>query len=139
MSGFIEHSGTVVHTEAERLYVRIVATSACGACHARGACGMGESQERIVEVVASDASSYAAGDAVTVAVRRGVGTRAVVLAYVGALAVLLVVLLTTVGALAWNERSAALAALGAVALYYTLLRLLRRRIERPVRFIITKR
>lgn len=139
MQGVVEHSGTVVRVERDRLFVRIEATGACGACRAREACGMGEARERIVEALLPEAASYAAGDEVTVGVRRSVGLRAVVVAYVGALAVLLAALVLGVSVLHWEERAAALASLGAVALYYGALRLLHRRIGRSVRFVVTRK
>ena len=86
----------------------------------------------------ADTTAYAAGDAVTVGVRRSAGALAVVLGYVGALVVLMGALLVTVGALGWNEGAGALAALGAVAVYYIALWALRDRIENTIQFTITK-
>ncbi|MDE6858004.1 MAG: SoxR reducing system RseC family protein, partial [Alistipes sp.] len=48
MSEIIEHSGVVECVEGATVRVRIVAGSACGSCKARSACGMSESQEKIV-------------------------------------------------------------------------------------------
>lgn len=85
----IEHSGVVERTAPDAVYVRITSRSACGACRARQACGLAETQEKIVAVKTADAPHYAAGEQVVVGVRRSAGMRAVALAYVGALAVLL--------------------------------------------------
>ncbi len=73
MAELIEHSGTVERTEAGKVFVRITSHSACGACSARQACGLAETQEKIVEVAASEAGAFAPGDAVTVGVRRRIG------------------------------------------------------------------
>ena len=62
----------------------------------------------------------------------------VALAYGGALVVLLAVLLVAVGLAGWSEGRGALASLGAVALYYMVLWLFRRRIEHTIQFTITK-
>ena len=73
-----------------------------------------------------------------VGVCRSAGMRAVALAYVGALAVLLAVLFAANAALGWSEGASALAALGGVGLYYVVLWLCRRRIEHTIHFTITK-
>ena len=138
MAEVIEHSGAVERTEAGKVFVRIVSHSACGSCSARQACGLAEAQEKIVEVATPDAAQFAPGEAVTVGVRRRIGMLSVALAYGGALVVLLAVLLTTVGLVGWSEGRGALASLGAVALYYMVLWLFRRRIEHTIQFTITK-
>ena len=68
----IEHSGVVERTAPDAVYVRITSRSACGACRARQACGLAETQEKIVAVKTADAPHYAAGEQV---VERG-GERA---------------------------------------------------------------
>ena len=105
----IEHSGVVERTAPDAVYVRITSRSACGACRARQACGLAETQEKIVAVKTADAPHYAAGEQVVVGVRRSAGMRAVALAYVGALAVLLAVLFAANAARgrARSQRSAA--------------------------------
>ena len=93
-SGIIEHEGIVSRVEGDRVYVKITSQSACGACKAREACGLAEAQEKIVEVTTPGAQQhYTAGESVTVGVRRSAGAVAVILAYVGALAVLLLSLI----------------------------------------------
>lgn len=93
MASRIEHSGVVERTERDTVYVRITSHSACGSCKAREACGLAEAQDKIVVVKSPDAAHYAAGEKVMVGVRRSAGAVAVILAYVGALAVLLAVLI----------------------------------------------
>lgn len=138
MSEQIEHSGVVVRTECNKVYVTITSRSACGTCGAREACGLAEAQEKIVEVQTPDAAQYAAGDAVTVGVRRRAGVVAVALAYVGALVVLLGVLVAALGVLGWTEGLAAAAALAGVVVYYGVLWLFRQKIEHTIHFTITK-
>lgn len=139
MARRIEHTGTVERTEAGRVFVRMEATSACGSCRAREACGMGEAREKIVEVAVPDADRYAVGDEVRVGVRRSTGGRAVALAYLGALAVLAVMLIVTLRLLHWDEGVGALVSLLGVGLYYFVLWLFRRRIEETIHFTLTRR
>lgn len=138
MARLIEHIGVVERTERERVHVRITSRSACGACQAREACGLAESEEKIVVVATPDADRYAAGETVRVGVRRSTGVRAVVLAYVGALVVLLVVLFGGIAGLGWSQGASALAAIAGVGLYYGMLWVLRRKIEHTIQFTITK-
>ena len=100
---------------------------------------MGEAREKIVEVQTPDAARYAVGDEVAVGVRRGIGARAVMLAYVGALAVLALLLVLPLRVLGWSEGLGALVSLSGVGLYYFALWLLRHRIEHTIHFTITRR
>jgi len=134
----IEHSGVVERTEGDTVYVRITSRSACGSCKARQACGLAEAQDKIVTVATPGAAEYAAGDAVTVGVRRSAGIRAVVLAYVGALAVLMAVLVAAIAGMGWSEGAGALAAIAGVGVYYFVLWLFRTKIEHTIQFTITK-
>lgn len=138
MASRIEHSGVVERTAGDTVYVKITSRSACGTCKARQACGLAEAQEKMVEVRAVDAAEYAPGDAVTVGVKRRAGGLAVVLAYVGALVVLLAVLVVSIGVLGWSEGRGALASLSAVVVYYGVLWLFRGKIEHTIQFTITK-
>ena len=117
MADLIEHCGVVERTERDTVYVRITSRSACGT---------------------SEAGQYAAGREVMVGVRRSAGVRAVVLAYVGALAVLLAVLVGTIAVAGWSEGAGALAAIAGVGVYYFALWLFRRKIEHTIQFTITK-
>lgn len=138
MAELIEHSGVVERIEGDAVLVRITSHSACGSCKARAACGLAETQEKIVEVHTPESGSYHPGEEVSVGERRRAGAVAVVYAYVGALAVLLVVLMVSSLALGWSDGASALAALAGVALYYGVLGLFRRRIEHTIHFTITK-
>lgn len=134
----IEHSGIVDRVEGDTVFVRITSHSACGACRAREACGMSEAQEKIVAVRSAAAATFAPGDPVEVGVLRSMGMRAVALAYVGALVVLLAVLIVALVCLKWSEGASALAAIVGVGVYYVVLWLLRRKIEHTIQFTITK-
>ena len=138
MAELIEHSGVVERTDGDTVYVRITSRSACGSCKARQACGLAEAQDKIVTVATPGAAEYAAGDAVTVGVRRSAGIRAVVLAYVGALAVLMAVLVAAIAGMGWSEGAGALAAIAGVGVYYFVLWLFRTKIEHTIQFTITK-
>ena len=137
MSSRIEHSGVVERAERDTVYVKITSRSACGTCKAREACGLAEAQDKIV-VVRTAGEQYVPGERVTVGVRRSTGAVAVILAYVGALAVLLAVLVVAITVAGWSEGRSALAALAGVGVYYCVLWLFRHKIEHTIHFSITK-
>ena len=56
----IEHSGVVERTAPDAVYVRITSRSACGACRARQACGLAETQENAALGWSEGASALAA-------------------------------------------------------------------------------
>ncbi len=133
----VEHIATVLCVCDGVVEVELTAQSACAACHARMACGMGESTRKRIEVATSDASAYTSGERVVVSVERNMGMTAVLWAYVVPFVVLL-------GALAaaslagWGDGAAALTSLGAVGLYYVALYAFRDRLEKKIHFKIHK-
>ena len=66
MANVIKHRGIVKNVEGNLLTVRIVQTSACAGCGAKGYCSSADVRENQVEVLASDASAYRLGDEVWV-------------------------------------------------------------------------
>lgn len=137
MSQQIAHTGVVSSVEPGIVHVTIVANSACQSCRARQACGMSESTEKRVDVETPDYALYRPGDDVTVGAEPRVGLKAVLLAYVGALAVLLaVVVIARMAGL--GDGLCALLAVAGVAVYYFALYLCRNRIKNTIHFTITK-
>ncbi len=134
----IKHCGEVVRVAEDKVWVRMTVNSACSGCHARAVCGVDESKDKIVEVATSDAAAYSVGESVEVALEsRSVGAKSVFLAYVVPFFVLLIVLvgLTAFGV---SEGVAALSAIVGVGLYYVVLWLMNSKIEKTIKFIITK-
>ena len=101
--------------------VEIISESACGSCHARSLCG-----------------SYEVGDEVDVTLKASMGHKAVWLAYVLPLLVLVCALLVLTAA-GVQELYAGLGGLGAVAVWYLLLWLFRSRLKNEYVFNINKK
>ena len=134
----IKHCGEVVRVADDKVWVRMTVNSACSGCHARAVCGVDESKDKIVEVATSDAAAYSVGESVEVALEsRSVGAKSVFLAYVVPFFVLLVVLVA-LSAMGVGEGIAALSAIAGVGVYYVVLWRMNRRIEKTIKFIITK-
>lgn len=137
MPKVVQHSGTVQSTEQGKVVVRITSRSACGSCAAKQACGLAEATEKIVEVYTTDWAQYKAGDEVLVGVKQQIGMKAVAMAYGGALVVLLAALILSTEVLHLGDGIAVLVTIGAVALYYGALWLMKDKIEQTIHFTIT--
>lgn len=138
MSQTVWHSGIVDRTEERKVVVRITSRSACGSCAARQACGLAEATEKLVEVYTDAAAEYQLGDEVQVGVQKHIGGKAVALAYVGALVVLIVALVLSIEVAGLAEGAAIGVTFAAVAAYYGVLWLFRKRIDNTIQFTITK-
>ena len=121
----------------KRIDVSIEAREACASCKVKNVCGMGESEQKIVSVMAENPAVFHIGEEVIVSVGQGMGLKAVVLAYVVPFALLLCTLLILLEA-GIEEALAGLFSLGAVALYYCVLYFFRKKIEREIVFKIRK-
>ena len=131
----VMHTGQVVSMTPQTTTVRIASQSACAQCHAAGLCGLSEYTEKAIEVPTPSSAAYGVGDEVQVVLKATMGLKAVWLAYFLPLVVLLGVTLGLI-ALGLSEVVAGLAGLGAVALYYGGLWLLRDRLRNEYVFTI---
>ena len=133
----IEHKGVVLSVGEDMVRVAIEVNEACGGCSARKSCAMGQSAKREIDVRTAEASRYSAGELVRVGAKQSLGIAAVVLCYVVPLVVLVAALVSAVVA-SMPEGAAALASIGATALYYVALYLFRNRISKKITFTINK-
>ena len=131
----VSHKGRIVQVTPEFTTVEIISESACSACHASGLCGMSEYTRKAIEVPTRAWDRFEPGQEVNVVLKASMGHKAVWLAYVAPLAVLLAVLLAMLAAGA-GELAAGLGAVGGVMLYYLFLWLLRDRLRREYVFTI---
>ena len=131
----VKHTGEVVAVTPQTTTVRIVSHSACSECHAAGLCGLSEYTEKAIEVPTSPSATYGVGDEVNVVLTATLGLKRGWLAHFLPLVVLLGVALGLI-ALGVGEVAAGLAGLGAVALYYLVLWLLRDRLRNEYVFTI---
>ena len=134
-SSEISHRGRIVSITPEVTTVQIVSESACSACHAKGLCSLGDSKLKQVELPTRGWDNYTVGQEVDVVLKASMGHKAVWLAYVIPLLVMVAVLLGTLFA-GGSELLAGGIAIGAVALYYLALGLLRRQLQNEYIFNI---
>lgn len=135
MGAVVEHAGVVKAVAEGRVDVEITVESACGSCKARSQCAMSEQAEKVVTVWTEIADAYEVGQQVTVEMEQVMGIKAVVYAYVVPFFIILGVLLVLMECGA-GEVVSGLSALGACALYYIGLWLLRHKLEKIIVFRI---
>jgi len=134
-SSEISHRGRIVAITPEVTTVEIVSESACAACHAKGLCSLGDSTVKQVELPTRGWDNYSVGQEVNVVLRASMGHKAVWLAYVVPLLIMVAVLLGVLSA-GGSELLAGLAAIGAIAVYYLIIWLLRGRLRNEYIFNI---
>lgn len=134
-SSEISHRGRIVSVTPELTKVQIVSESACAACHAKGLCSLGDSKVKEIELPTRGWDNWQPGDEVSVVLRASMGHKAVWLAYVVPLILMVAALLGTLAA-GGSELLAGLVAIGVLALYYLGLWLLRGRLRNEYIFNI---
>ena len=134
--GEVSHKGRITDINPDFTTVEIISESACASCHASSLCGMGESTKKEV-TVRTTIGDWAPGDEVEVVLKRTMGLKAVWVAYVVPLLLMMAVLLalTSVGV---GELASGLAAIAAVGVYYLGVYILRDRLKNDYTFYIKK-
>ena len=131
----ISHEGVVTKITDDELEIKILAQSACAACHAKSACGMGEQAEKILTVPRPKGKDFAIGQKVNVRMAIGQGNKAAVLAYLIPILLLLAVLFACLG-LGVNEGLSALISIVALVPYYIVLYLKRDKLRKQFDYTI---
>jgi sigma-E factor negative regulatory protein RseC len=131
----ISHEGVVSKITDDELEIKILAQSACAACHAKSACGMGEQAEKILTVPRPKGKDFAIGQKVNVRMAIGQGNKAAALAYLIPIILLLAVLFACLG-LHVKEGLAALISIVALVPYYIVLYLKRDKLRKQFEYTI---
>jgi sigma-E factor negative regulatory protein RseC len=131
----ISHEGVVTKITDEELEIKILAQSACAACHAKSACGMGEQAEKILTVPRPKDRNFEINQKVNVRMAIGQGNKAAILAYLIPIVLLLAVLFVCL-ALGMNEGLAALISIVALVPYYIVLYLKRDQLKKRFEYTI---
>ena len=97
MGDSIGHDGIIESIDGDEISVKILQISSCASCQAKSLCHISESKEKVIEVSVPDSNIYHVGQKVTVVGTSSQGLRAVVLAFVIPLIILLVTLFICIG------------------------------------------
>lgn len=131
----IEHQGVVEEVSRDYVRVTIVQVAACAECKAKSLCVSSESKEKVIEVKGSY-PNLRVGDAVKVCGSMQMGRRAVLLAFTMPMLMLLLIGFVCLGILNMSEGLVMLFMLLSLTVYFSVIYLLRGRIEREFRFWI---
>lgn len=135
MKGEITHEGVVQEIHGSVVRVAIMQTSSCSTCEASASCHAAGLKEKRIDVDDAEAAArLSCGDRVLVAASRGMGRKAVWLAF----GLPLVLLAAGIGlnATGLGEGVSFLIAVGALVVYYAALRMVRGRMEEAFKFHI---
>jgi sigma-E factor negative regulatory protein RseC len=124
----ISHEGIVTKITDDELEIKILAQSACAACHAKSACGMGEQTEKFLTVPRPKDKEFTINQKVNVRMAIGQGNKAAILAYLIPIVLLLAVLFVCLG-LGLSEGLSALLGIIALIPYYIILYLRRDKLK----------
>lgn len=135
MANIIEHLGVVENINGTHLSVKIIQSSLCTGCSAKGHCSSADRKEKIVDVTDPHASQYQVGDRVMVLGTMSMGMSAVLLAFVYPF-ILLVASLFIFMAIWSDDLLSASLSLGLLIPYYFILWLNRTRLKQKFLFTI---
>ncbi len=135
-SGTIRQSATVIRVDAAEIEVEVCRPEACTACKAKSVCSEGGGEGKRMTLV-NDGQGYRVGEQIQLVMRRSAGLKAVVIAYLVPV-VLVVAALLIFQATPMSDTTAALLTLGILVLYFVIIRLLRGRINNQLTIEIEK-
>jgi sigma-E factor negative regulatory protein RseC len=135
MKNEITHKAKVIDMTPDFTTIEIMVSSACAECHAKGLCGVSESEEKVISLPTDPYATYNVGDEVTVCSKMSMGLKAAWISYVIPLAILMaaILVLTSFGV---SELISALCAVTGVGLYYFIIWLFREKLQDEFVFYI---
>jgi len=116
----VSHKGVITKIGDDTLEIKIIALSACAACHAKSACTMSDQAEKVLTVPKPEGREFQLFQKVKVVMAVGQGNKAAVLAYLVPIILLLAVLFICLG-LGLSEGLSALFGITALIPYYLIL------------------
>lgn len=131
----VSHEGIVTKITDEVLEIKILAQSACAACHAKSACGMGEQAEKILTMPRPENQEFQLMQKVNVVMAIGQGNKAAVLAYLIPIILLLAALFICLG-IGLSEGLSALIGIAVLVPYYLILYTQRDKLKRRFEYRI---
>lgn len=138
MANTISHAGVIDSIDGNVVHVRIIQHSACSSCKLSNHCTSAESKEKIIDVNVDDSTCFSIDENVNVIASQSVGTKAVIYGFVLPLAIMLLAVILPIQLFGSSEAVAALIGLASLAPYYTLLYIMRNRLQKVLVFQIEK-
>lgn len=117
----VEQKGIVIKKQEDKVIVKIEQKSTCSSCHARGACTSLDKKDKEIEIKTKDTQNYNIGDEVIITISTKLGMKAVFIAFVLPLILLVIALFLSIKLFSLTQSLSALVSLLVVAAYYVLL------------------
>lgn len=114
----VEQKGIVIKKQEDKLVVKIEQKSTCSSCHARGACTSLDKKDKEIEIKSKDTANYNIGDEVIITISTKLGLKAVFIAFVLPLILLVIALFLSIKLFSLTQSLSALVSLLVVAAYY---------------------
>ncbi|WP_430814742.1 SoxR reducing system RseC family protein [Carboxylicivirga sp. RSCT41] len=131
---YIEHEGFVEEVNPQHVKVRIVNESACASCHAKGSCTAADLQDKLIDVYQFESDLHV-GQKVMLLGKKSLAPKAVLLAYIYPIILILAALISTFY-LTNNELLAAGLALAILVPYYAIIYANKNKLKRTFSFTI---
>ena len=138
MADIIKHRGIVEKVDGTHITVRIVQTSACAACSAKGLCNASDSKEKQIDVYEVN-PSYQIGEEVVLCGTTSMGMRAVLFAFGVPLLIVMIALGVSMKMTDDNALFSSFIALLSVIPYYIVIYASKEKLNRTFSFTIEKK
>lgn len=132
-SNIINHEGIVLSNDGGTVIISISSASSCSGCHAEGSCNLSGKEEKIIEV--HGRYDIKSGEQVTILMKQTMGYLALFLGYLFPGIAVVAVLITMIS-IKVPELYAGLISLSILLPYYTLLFIIRERINKKFTFTL---
>lgn len=114
----VEQKGIVIKKQEDKLVVKIEQKSTCSSCHARGACTSLDKKDKEIEITTKDVENYSIGDEVIITISTKLGMKAVFIAFVLPLILIVVALFLSIKIFSLSQSLSALISLVVLSAYY---------------------
>jgi len=131
------HQGIIKEIKANTLFVEIERSAACSACHAKGACLASQRKDEIIPIFTPNPDTFQVSEVVQVNMKKTMGSKAVVIAYLCPFLALALGLFVTYS-FTNNELLSIGVAFGATALYFLFIKKMETRLKKHFTFFVSK-
>lgn len=114
----VEQKGIVIKKQENKVVVKIEQKSTCSSCHARGACTSLDKKDKEIEITTKDVENYSIGDEVIITISTKLGMKAVFIAFVLPLILIVVALFLSIKLFTLSQSLSALISLVVLSAYY---------------------
>ncbi len=132
----VEQKGIIEEIKDGVAKVNITSFSACSSCQSQSACQMGEIAEKVIDV-SVDSTNFHKGEQVKVIMKKSLGMKATLLAYIIPFIILMasLIVLTSIGL---SEGVSGIISILLLAPYYIVLYLLKNKLQKTFQFTLNK-